>query len=67
MGFLLTAALLSVYPPGRKALVFLSFYFTFFGIVVYFILALGNYFQGIGGVTPEAFEYLSDYARRNSF
>ena len=65
LGFLWTMAFLSVYAPAGKAITYLSAYSAFFGIVIYIILALSNYFEGIGGVTPETFEFLSEFFARS--
>jgi hypothetical protein len=64
IGFLWTTVLLSVYKPRDKAIFFVSAYCAFFGVVTYFILALGNYFEGFGGVTPDSFILVSDYMKR---
>jgi hypothetical protein len=64
IGFLWTTALIGVYKPSDKAIIFVSAYCAFFGVVIYFILALGNYFEGIGGVQPDPFIMLSDYMKR---
>ena len=65
LGFLWTMIFLSVYAPAGKAITYLSAYSAFFGIVIYIILALSNYFEGVGGVTPEAFEFLSEIFARS--
>jgi hypothetical protein len=64
LGFLWTSALLSVYRPQDKTVVLIGAYCAFFGVVTYFILALGNHFEGIGEVTPDSFRFLSDYTKR---
>ena len=58
LGYFWSSALLCVYEPKGKSLVFISAYFAFFGIVVYLMVALSNFFIGFGGVTPYAFELL---------
>ena len=65
VGFLWTMAFLSVYAPAGRAVTYLSAYSAFFGIVIYIILALSNYFEGIGGVTPVAFEFLAEVFARS--
>ncbi len=64
LGFLWSSALLSVCATQGRTVVFIGAYCAFFGIVIYFILAMGHHFEGIGEVTPSAFELLSDYASR---
>jgi hypothetical protein len=64
LGFLWTSALLSVCATQGRKVVFIGAYCAFFGIVIYIILAMDNHFEGIGEVTPSAFELLSDYAKR---
>lgn len=63
VGFVWTAILLGTYPPRSGAVIFLSIYFSFFGLVVYLILGLGSYFNGIGAVSPEPLRYLADLVR----
>ncbi len=63
-GFALTMVLLSVCPPRGKAIYFVGFYCGFYGMVIYVILGLQAYFIGIGQVTPEPLEYLTDFVRR---
>ncbi len=59
LGFAWTIALLSVYPPTRKSISILAFYCAFFGIVIYLIVSLEFYFDGIGKVASQPFEFLS--------
>jgi len=60
LGFAWTIALLSVYPPTRNSLSILTFYCVFFGIVIYLIVSLEFYFDGIGKVTSQPFEFLAE-------
>lgn len=64
IGFLWTNAMLSVSPPEGKTVFYIGAYCAFFGIVIYFILAMGNHFDGIGEVTPDALEFVSGYFKK---
>jgi hypothetical protein len=61
LAFLLSNAMLSVFTPRNNAVVFIGGYCAFIGIMIYFILALSSHFEGIGAVTPDSLEYLSNY------
>ena len=63
VGFVWTAILLGTYPPRSGAVIFSSFYFSLFGLVIYLILGLGSYFNGIGAVSPEPLRDLAGLVR----
>jgi hypothetical protein len=63
LAFLWSNAMLSVFTPRNKAVFFIGGYCSIVGIVIYVILAMSNYFDGIGAVTPDSLEYLSNYIR----
>ncbi len=63
LAFLWSNAMLSVFTPRNKAVVFIGAYCAFVGIVIYVILALNNHFEGVGAVTPDSLEYLSSYIK----
>ncbi len=63
LAFLWSNAMLSVFTPRNNAVVFIGGYCAFVGVVIYVILAMGNYFDGIGAVTPDSLEYLSNYVK----
>jgi len=63
LAFLWSNAMLSVFTPRNKAVFFIGGYCAFVGIVVYVILAMSSHFEGIGAVTPDSLEYLSDYVK----
>lgn len=62
-GFVWTAILLGTYAPGNGTAIYLGLYFSFFGLVIYLILGLGSYFNGIGAVSPEPLRYLAGLVR----
>jgi hypothetical protein len=64
LAFLWSNAMLSVFTPQNRAVIFIGGYCAFVGIVIYVILALSSYFEGIGAVKPDSLEYLSDYVKR---
>ena len=63
LAFLWSNAMLSVFTPRNKAVVFIGGYCAFVGVVIYVILAMSSHFEGVGAVTPDSLEYLSDYVK----
>jgi hypothetical protein len=63
LAFLWSNAMLSFFTPRNKAVFFIGGYCSIVGIVMYVILAMSNYFEGIGAVTPDSLEYLSNYIK----
>lgn len=61
LGYLWSSALLCVYEPKGKALLFIGAYFMFFGLVTYLMVALSNFFTGFGAVFPYPFEVLLEW------
>jgi hypothetical protein len=61
LAFLWSNVMLSVFTPRNKAVVFIGGYCAFVGVVIYFIMALNSHFEGVGAVTPDSLEYLSNY------
>ncbi len=61
LAFLWSNVMLSVFTPRNKAVVFIGGYCAFVGVVIYVILAMRSYFDGIGAVTPDSLGYLSNY------
>ena len=58
-----TRALLGVYSPNARSLVFIGIYCAFFGIVIQSIVELSQVFEGLGAVTAEPLETLLAVAR----
>ena len=59
-GYVVTIGIFSVYPPRRNSLILLSFYCAFIGVVIYFILALSNPFNGTMQITPDSLQQILD-------
>ncbi len=57
-GILAVMILFSVYPPNRLNLVFVSVYNIFLGLILYFVLMMGNPLRGPLQIKPKAFELL---------
>ena len=55
-GFIITMFLNAINPPDKVSLLLLFIYSTFFGVVLYYILAFNNPFQGAVRVSPEPFQ-----------
>lgn len=55
-GFIITMSLNAINSPEKVSLVFLFLYSAFFGIVLYYILAFNNPFQGTVRISPEPFQ-----------
>ena len=64
LGFLWSTALLGACSTQGRTVFFIGLYCAFVGVVIYFILALGHPFEGLGKVSPEPFRFLSEYAKR---
>ena len=63
-GFMLTMAMLAVYPPTPTSITLMSFYCAFVGVVLYFIVAMNHPFDGPAQVTARPFEVITeDYLR----
>ena len=65
VGFLISAFLLSVYPPGKVRAIFIAFYAAFIGIVLYSIVALDHPYDGVMQVSvkPLQMVYRDSLAR----
>ena len=63
LAFLWSNAMLSVFTPRNGAVVFIGGYCALVGIVIYVILGMSSYFEGVGAVTPDSLEYLSGYVK----
>lgn len=63
VGFASTTALLGVYSPTARSLVFMGLYCAFFGIVIHSVIELSRFYDGLGAVTPEPLETLLSVAR----
>jgi ABC-type multidrug transport system fused ATPase/permease subunit len=63
LAFLWSNAMLSVFTARNKAIYFIGGYCAFVGVVIYVILAMGDYFDGVGAVNPDSLELLSDYVK----
>jgi hypothetical protein len=61
LAFLWSNAMLSVFTPRNRAGFFIGGYCALVGIVIYFLLAMSNHFAGVGAVTPDSLERLSNY------
>ena len=55
-GFLITMVCFGVYAPNRVLLVLVSLYTVFVGLVIYFILAYSDPFEGVPGVDTAPIE-----------
>ena len=64
LGYLWTSALLCVFEPNGKALLFIGAYFVFFGLVTYLMIALSNFFTGFGAVSAYPFELLLEWRQQ---
>jgi hypothetical protein len=55
-----TMGMLGVHEATLRSMMLMGFYCAFVGVVIFFILSLSHPFEGIGRVTPEAFQVLRD-------
>jgi hypothetical protein len=61
LAFLWSNVMLSVFTPRNNAVIFIGGYCAFVGVVIYVILAMSSHFEGVGAVTPDSLEHLSNY------
>ncbi len=63
LAFLWSNVMLSVFTPRNKAVFFFGGYCAFVGVMIYVILAMSSNFEGVGAVTPDSLEDLSNYLK----
>lgn len=57
-GFMITMALLCIYPPNASSILFMCLYTLFVGTVLYFILAMAHPFEAAFSVSSAPFEVI---------